>query len=155
MIERTDSEVYRAHAVELTQYATVLVGPDDASDVVTDAVLAAFASPGWDAIANKRAYLYRAVLNHANSFHRSGARRRRREHLVSLRDAPRAVDPNPSIDAQRALRTLSPQQRAVVYLAYWVDVPPADIAALLGLSEGSVRKQLARGREQLRKVMTP
>ena len=33
------------------------------------------------------------------------------------------------------------------------DRPAAEIAETLGISEGSVRKQLARGREQLRKVL--
>ena len=57
------------------------------------------------------------------------------------------------MDAQRALAGLSPQQRAVVYLTYWDDLTPAQVAALLGVSEGSVRKQLARAREQLRRVL--
>ena len=35
---------YRRHSDELIRYATVLVGPDDASDVVTDAMVRVFAS---------------------------------------------------------------------------------------------------------------
>lgn len=154
---REDGEVYRDHAVELTRYATVLVGPDDAPDIVTDAVLNAFASPNWHRVENRRAYLFRAVLNHANSHHRSTSRRRRRETLSIVRDEPLqsvpGVDTGPSIDAQAALQQLSAQQRAVVYLSYWEDMSIADIAELLGTSEGSVKKQLARGRDQLRKVM--
>ena len=38
-----DVAIYRRHADELIRYATVLVGPHDAADVVTDGVLAAFA----------------------------------------------------------------------------------------------------------------
>jgi RNA polymerase sigma factor (sigma-70 family) len=150
---QTDADVYRDHALELTRYATVLVGPDDATDIVTDAVLRSFASPNWRTVENRRAYLYRAVLNHANSFHRSTSRRRRRENVVALRSSSAVVDAEPSIDALAALRTLSSQQRAVIYLSYWEDQTAADIAALLDISEGSVRKQLARGREQLRKAM--
>ncbi len=150
---RTDTEVYRDHAVELTRYATVLVGPDDAPDVVADAVLDAFASPKWHDIEHQRAYLFRSVLHHANSFHRSTSRRRRRDHLAVVRARSNAFDPEPSVDAQHALRTLSPQQRAVIYFSYWEDQPVSDIAALLDISEGSVRKQLARARVQLRKVM--
>ena len=41
-----DVDIYRRHAAELIRYATALVGPDDAPDVVTDGVLAAFAAPG-------------------------------------------------------------------------------------------------------------
>ena len=44
MATADDVETYRRHAGELIRYATVLVGPDDAADVVSDAVLAAFAT---------------------------------------------------------------------------------------------------------------
>jgi len=57
-----DDAVYRAHASELIAYATVLVGRDDARDVVTDAVLSAFASREWPTVRNRRAYLYRPYL---------------------------------------------------------------------------------------------
>ena len=79
MATADDVETYRRHAAELIRYATVLVGPDDAPDVVTDAVLAAFATRTWRDVANRRAYLYRAVLSHSASHHRSDERRRRRE----------------------------------------------------------------------------
>jgi len=59
----------------------------------------------------------------------------------------------PSIDAHRALSELSPQQRAVVYLTYWDDLTPAQIAVLLDVAEGTVRKQLARAREALRRIL--
>lgn len=58
-----------------------------------------------------------------------------------------------SIDAERALAHLSPQQRAVAYLAYWYDQTPLQIAELLGVREGTVRKQRARAREHLRRIL--
>ena len=39
-----NEQVYRSYAVELTRYATGLVGPFDAADVVTDACLKAFSA---------------------------------------------------------------------------------------------------------------
>ena len=48
---------------------------------------------------------------------------------------------------------LSPRQRAVVYLAYWDDLDPAAIAQVLGVSEGSVRRHLARARAALRRML--
>jgi DNA-directed RNA polymerase specialized sigma24 family protein len=152
-MEADDVETYRRHADELIRYATALVGPDDAPDVVTDAVLAAFGTPRWRDVANRRAYLYRAVLSRSASHHRSTGRRRARE----LRAAPVAVTVDApggtSIDAHRALAQLSEQQRAVVYLTYWEDLTPKSIADLLGVSEGTVRKQLARARQQLRRIL--
>lgn len=150
----SDTELYRAHAAEMVRYATVLVGPGDAPDVVTDAVLRAFESPGWRDVRHPRAYLFRAVLNTATSSHRSRSRRARREDVAGRRPSP---DPTPStelrLDVHRALDVLSTQQRAVVYLAYWDDLPAAEIANVLGIGEGSVRKQLARARARLREVI--
>lgn len=145
------SEVYRRHADELVRYATALVGPADAPDVVVDAVVAAFRSPAWSKVENQRAYLYRAVLNRSLSVRRSDARRVARELRVAGSELVAAGES--SLDAQRALADLSPQQRAVVYLTYWEDLTPAQVAALLDVSEGTVRKQLARAREQLRRIL--
>jgi RNA polymerase sigma-70 factor (ECF subfamily) len=148
-----DVDTYRRHAGELIRYATALVGPDDAPDIVTDGVLAAFASPGWPAVVNRRAYLYRAVFTRSISHHRAVTRRQRRENIVALGAATRVDPPESSADARRALATLTPQQRAVVYLTYWEDQSPTQIAGLLAVSEGAVRKQLARAREHLRRIL--
>lgn len=145
------SELYRRHADELVRYATALVGPTDAPDVVVEAVVAAFASPAWATVENQRAYLYRAVLNRSLSMRRSDARRLAREERFAVDSS--VVGSESSVDAQRALARLSPQQRAVVYLTYWDDLTPTQVAALLGVSEGTVRKQLARAREQLRRIL--
>jgi DNA-directed RNA polymerase specialized sigma24 family protein len=53
-----------------------------------------------------------------------------------------------------AIRGLSTQQRAVVFLAYWEDRRIEQIAAVLRTSDGSVRKHLARARAALRTVLT-
>jgi len=146
-----DEALYRRYAPELYRYATMLVGRDDAPDVVTDAVVAAFASPAWASVANHRAYLYRAVLNTASSHQRRAASRRTRERRVA--SGVIHGDPPSSLDAERALVGLSPQQRAIVYLAYWDDLTAPQIADLLGVGEGTVRKQLARARQRLRSVL--
>ena len=153
MATANDVETYRRHSAELIRYATVLVGPADAADVVTDAVLAAFAAPSWRDVGNRRAYLYRAVLHHASSFHRSTSRRHRRERTVAAWSRGHHDPPPDSIDAHRALGSLSEQQRAVTYLTYWEDLAPDRIAELLGVGEGTVRKQLARARDHLRRIL--
>jgi hypothetical protein len=79
-----DVDTYRRHAGELIRYATALVGPDDAPDVVTDGVLAAFATPGWSNVVNRRAYLYRAVFTRSLSHRRSVSRRQRRETIADV-----------------------------------------------------------------------
>lgn len=146
-----DEEIYRKHADELVRFATGLVGPFDAPDVVVDACLLAFASPGWSSVANRRAYLYRTVLNTARSQHRSTLRRRLREQQSAT-----AVETSlgeADLDVLRAVRMLSVQQRAAVFLTYWEDLGPADVGARLGISEGAVKRHLARARTRLRGVL--
>ena len=48
---------------------------------------------------------------------------------------------------------LSPRQQATVLLTYWDDLAPRDVAQRLGISEGSVRRHLARARARLRRVL--
>ncbi len=147
----TLESAYRRHSGELIRYATVLVGPDDASDVVTDAMVRVFASDA-PTVANLRAFLFRAVHHSAVDHQRAGSRRRRREASYHAQGREETVDPV-AADSRAALGMLSVQQRTVVFLAYWADLTPADIAAVLDVSEGTVRKQLARARARLRKVL--
>lgn len=53
-------------------------------------------------------------------------------------------------DLMEALRGLPPRQRAVVVLRYWADLSDAQVAALLGCSEGTVRSQAWRALAKLR-----
>ena len=148
----TDNEdLYRKHSTELTRFATGLVGPFDAPDVVTDACLRAFGSRGWEKVTNRRAYLYRSVLNQARSHHRSTMRRRIREHAAA---GPVSVNVTPiDLDVLRAVDKLSMQQRASVFLTYWEDLTPAQVAVRLRISEGSVKRHLARARARLKELL--
>lgn len=148
-----DAAIYRKHAHELTRYATMLVGPDDAADVVATAVLSCMSSRRWSTVTNPRAYLYRATFNEATRLTRTVLRRRQAEaHVldvaIDLRDAP-PVEPDVAV----ALRRLSVRQRSTIYLTYWEDLHPHEVAALLGISEGAVRRHLARARTKLREVL--
>lgn len=145
-------EAYETHAADLTRFATSLVGPTDASDVVHDAVVSLLATDALVDADNPRALLYRAVLAKANSFHRSRFRRRRREQRFV--DSLVAVDPERPPEVLASLVRLSPQQRACVWLAYWEDLDAIRISERLGIAEGTVKSHLARAREKLRKVIS-
>ncbi len=149
--DRLDEEAYRAHAKELVRFATGLVGPSDAQDVVTDAMLRLMSSAVWLQAVNPRALLYRAVLMEARAWQRSTLRRRTREARAqggSVFELPEIMP-----EVARSVQQLSPQQRAVIFLTYWDDLDEATVASLLGVTEGTVRKQLARARERLRRVL--
>lgn len=151
MVQDSDAETYEKHAHELMRFATFLVGPSDAPDIVSAAVLRVLSSGRWSSVEDRRAYLVRAVANEARRQHTSLVRRLRRERAVV---APQFIEPSdhrPEVEA--AVRALSARQRAVVFLTYWDDLTPVVVAETLGISEGAVRRHLARARERLRKVL--
>jgi RNA polymerase sigma factor (sigma-70 family) len=148
-------EVYEAHALRLVRLATVLIGPDDACDLVSEAVRRAVHSPSWPAVRDQGGYLVSSLVNLTREFHRERTRRAARERRAARltpTGATYEVTP-PDVDIRAALERLSPQQRAVIYLAYWEDLGIGQIARLLDVSEGSVRKQLARAKSKLKELL--
>jgi RNA polymerase sigma factor (sigma-70 family) len=145
------TELYQRLAPELIRFATALVGPVDAADVLSAAVVKALASPSWGRVTNHRAYLHRAVYNEARRWLRRAAQRRSLEARASAGD--RWELPTLRPDVRDAVAALSARQRAVIVLTYWADLDPARVAERLGISEGSVRRHLARARAHLRKVL--
>jgi len=143
--------VYSELAPQLMSFATGLVGRDDAPDVVSTAVLKALSSPGWPEVRNHRAYLHRAIFNEAQTLGRRNRQRRERELRIVGRDRWELPAFEPEV--RRAVEELSMRQRAVIVLTYWADLDPPTIADHLGISEGAVRRHLARARGQLRKVL--
>jgi RNA polymerase sigma-70 factor (ECF subfamily) len=146
-----EEEIYRKHADELVRFATGLVGPFDAQDVVAEACLRAFQSSGWSSVGNPRAYLYRTVLNEARAHHRSTLRRRLRETRTATTTTVELTTPD--LDVLEAVAKLSVRQRAAVMLTYWEDLPAGDVAARLGVSVGSVKRHLARARARLKEQL--
>ncbi|MCC6437792.1 MAG: RNA polymerase sigma factor [Acidimicrobiales bacterium] len=149
----SDAALYRKHAAELTRYATMLVGPDDAADVVATAVMNCMSARSWPQVHNRRAYLYRATLHEARRSNRARWTRRNAEERATRLRRSTAFDVIDDGEVRRALQRLSIKQRGTVYLTYWEDLNPRDIGELLGISEGSVKRHLARARAQLREVL--
>jgi hypothetical protein len=117
MTETLES-AYRQHADELIRFATTMVGPDEASDVVTDAMIAVFARRDADDdaehvdIANLRAYLFRAVHHRIVDGSRSAAGRHVHDVLVRHdsgrdRSGARRLGRN---DSQAALQSTRPTE---------------------------------------------
>jgi RNA polymerase sigma factor (sigma-70 family) len=151
LAEFSDAEVYAQCAKDLVRFATGLVGPSDAADVVSAAVVRCLSSRAWPTVHDRRAYLFRAVLNEARAGRLSRSRREARERRVSPPEAVLSTEIDPGVGV--AVARLSVRQRAVVVLTYWADQDPASIAELLGVSEGTVRRHLARARSRLRRML--
>lgn len=148
-----NEELYRREVPGLMRMAGSMVGAHDAQDVVSDAVVRVMTSDGWPRVDNKRAYLYRAVVNEAKMLMRSRRRRRARELLVAARSSGPRWTALPRPDVHEALDGLSVQQRAVIHLVYWEDLTIADAAILMGVSPGTAKRHLHRARERLRSVL--
>ena len=146
--EMSRAEIYEKHADALVRFANGLVGPSDAGDVVSAAVIRSMWSPAWPEVVEHRAYLYRAVLREAQMHHRSTMRRRARE----ARAAGGGVVHEPMVrpEVLEAVRGLNLRQRGVVFLTYWEGLTSEEIAQRLGLHPGSVRRLLARARSRLK-----
>lgn len=146
LAELTLQEAYEKWADELVRFATVLVGPADAPDVVSDAFVGLLDDePAWARVERPWSYLIGAVANRAKMRHRTTGRRRHREQRYEASTSTSGADGEivvevmtNSNDALRLLDGLSAQQRAVVYLAYWEDWTAVDIAEHLGVSDGTV-----------------
>jgi RNA polymerase sigma-70 factor (ECF subfamily) len=144
-------EIYRQHVHDLTRFATSLVGPSDAGDVVSGAVMKTMWSASWDEVRDHRAYLYRAVLNEARMLARSASRRRHREARVAVTAVVPEYDFRP--DVAKAVGRLSVRQRACVFLTYWEGLDQNDVALRLDISVGSVKRHLARARSRLKDLI--
>ncbi len=149
----TDERLYARLAPELIRFATSLVGPSDAEDLLGATVAKAISSPRWPGVDNKRAYLYRMIVNEAHKSRRSTSRRVDRELRVVRADVistEHRLDP----DVLVALKRLTVRQRAVIYLTYWADLSPGQVAETLRISLRTVERELTNGRTRLEQVLS-
>ena len=145
----TDREVYEAFAPALVRFATALVGPDDAADVVSAVVVRVLGRRSLGSIEKPEAYLMQAVMNEARQMHRG--RNRQRAAIVRVGPGPDVRDAAEvaSTDLTDAVMALPPRQRAAAYLVYWCDYTAAEAAELMGWSDGTVRRYLHIVRRKL------
>ncbi len=61
--------------------------------------------------------------------------------------------PEPVADLVRALRTLSPNQRAAAVLSLYADMSTRDVARILACSQATVRVHLSQARRRLRALL--
>lgn len=147
------ASVYRTESVRLIRLATALVGAADAHDLVVDTVHRVVQRQNWSTITEPGAYLTRALLNSAMAARRSDGRRQAREQRAGRLRIVRVADEAIGMDVRSALRRLTVQQRAIAFLTYWEDLSIPDVARRLDVTEGTVRKQLARAKDRLREVL--
>ena len=118
---------------------------------MASAIVRAMDSPRWPAIENKRAYLFKTVLNESMRDRRSRERRLRREARAASAD--HFEQSTADADVLDAISRLSVRQRAVVFLTYWSDLEPRTIGDLIGVSQRTVERELTNARRQLERIL--
>ena len=121
-----------------------------ADDVVSATLLKLYAH--WrraERATNLDGYVRAMLLNTWLDERRRAWRRRESSGHVPEREAP-AAPPGDDVGVMALLRALPPRQRAVVVLRFYADHSIEETAALLGVSEGTVKSQCARALATLR-----
>ncbi len=136
----------------------VTCDPDDAADALQEAMISAFRRAGdFRGESAVTTWLHRIVVNAALDL-----LRRRSAHSVGWSGDPddlpvaepwqatdTAAATESRLDVDAAIRTLAPPQRAALVLVDMLGYPVADVAVILGVSEGTVKSRCARGRARL------
>ncbi|TCJ30923.1 SigE family RNA polymerase sigma factor [Nocardioides jejuensis] len=135
--------------------AVMLLGGSraDAEDVVQTTLTRCFEK--WERVRRAEspdAYVHRMLVN---SWIDRGRRRSSGELLLADPDSGRAADVDHAVrlDIERALGTLSAEQRLVVVLRYYLDLSERQAADVLGVPPGTVKSRLARGLAALATVL--
>ena len=149
--------VYRAQIGPLRRVARAITGDGEtARDVVQDAFASAIGGRlGYRPTGSLEAWIWRLVVNRAIS------ERRRSTRATSVTYIGRRPDPSPNGAAGEAaaplaaaLAQLPERQRTAVFLRYFADLDYEAIAAVLGISSGTVGASLHVAREALRAALT-
>jgi len=146
--------LYTAHAAGLLGFLTYQTGDRAlAEDIVADTFERVLTSrSGWRGQSGEKTWLYAIAMNRLRDL----ARRRGAESRAVERAA---AGPAPADDLaavgerdllQRALQTLSQQERAVVALRFGADLSLREIADILGERQSTVEGRLYRGLRRLR-----
>ena len=149
--------IYRQHHADLVRLALLLVGDRaSAEDVVQDVFTRLCTSGRVLAQDSALAYLRTAVVNGCRSVlrRRAVARRVAITGTAPWRDTQDSAEHTAILAEDRrlvlaALAALSGRRREVLVLRFYLGLPVAEVAAILGISQGSVKSATARGLKSL------
>lgn len=150
-----------AHLVELLEddvYSGLrrLAGPDDADDLTQETFIRAYqALSHYEEDRVRRLRLRGWIWTIALNLGRNHARDRARRPVLEMIVEPLVSDPEPpdSEAWDRRLERLSPVQRRAVVLRHIVGLDYPEIAEATGRAEGTVKSDVHRGLERLRKML--
>jgi RNA polymerase sigma-70 factor (ECF subfamily) len=153
--------LYDEHAAALRRYAARLTGDQaGAEDIVQETLLRAWQHPevSGDQERSVRAWLY-TVARHLVVDERRSARCRNESGVADLEITHDCAGPDelgPALDRlllSGALARLSTEHRAVIRRSYYQGWTIAQIAAALGIAEGTVKSRLHYAVRALRRTL--
>ena len=154
MLEREEFAAwYREQHPRVLAALTIVAG---SIDVAADATAEAFvrAYERWDRVrtmGSPGGWLYRVALNvvrrraRRRSLEQDLLRRTARTAAPAAASAPSALQP----EVWEAVRALPDRQRTAVALRYVLDLPEAEVAALMGITRGAASSYLTAARRTL------
>lgn len=123
---------------------------EEAQDIVMETFTALIKQEYFNSWSHAKAWLIRTAENKSLNVMRSGRIKRNvplDELLENTLSAPANEQEHEILDL---VMRLPEKLRTTVYMFYYEDMPAADIAAALGISENTVYKRLERGRSMLK-----
>jgi RNA polymerase sigma-70 factor (ECF subfamily) len=149
----TDRDIYERVSRDLMRFATALVGPNDASDVVSTVITKALARRGGlTGLTDAKTYLMTAVHHEATGLRRQRARR----NTVPVPELVGTANPSGSLGVtavRSVVDSLPKRQRAAAYLVFFLEHTPTEAAEIMGCRPGTVRRYLHLAREKLRETI--
>jgi RNA polymerase sigma-70 factor (ECF subfamily) len=130
-------------------FARRLSSPADWEDVLQEALAASWRKrhqfdPARGSVRN---WLLAIVADQA-------AKRWRRLRPVPAEDrSAQPAEPALALDLARAIRSLPQRQQVAVNLYYYLGLPVAESAAVMGCTEGTVKSTLSAARSRLRELL--
>jgi RNA polymerase sigma factor (sigma-70 family) len=125
-----------------------------AEDAVQEALVRAWIrSERGEHVESLPAWVAAVALNLTRSGWRRTMAERRARRRIPERPASAAASSEEHIDMARALETLPRRQREVAVLRYLLEMSTAEVAAALGIAEGTVKSSLARARAHLAEAL--
>jgi RNA polymerase sigma factor (sigma-70 family) len=138
-----------AYAGEVSRLCRAMAGPDDGPDCAQNTwVNALRAYPSLRSATNLRGWLLTIAARTAIDHHR--ARSRRAIPVEAVPEQPTTSPHLPDDDLWVLVRTLPERQRHAVALRYVLDLPHADVARSLGVSEAMSRRLVSDALATLR-----
>ncbi|CAM3985878.1 sigma-70 family RNA polymerase sigma factor [Cohnella lubricantis] len=150
------ARLIRAVQPDLYHMARTLLNRDeDCADALQETILKAYRGLGnLREPAFFRTWLFRILIHECGQIRRKDKKVSLSDKLPALAADALQMQEDRDLDVRDAVERLREPLRTAVKLHYFADLPLADIAAMTGVSEGTLKSRLHRARRSLAKRLT-